>query len=85
MDDFSQPEERRNIKNVNLMNKNNNANNQGQTQGQNAISITILLIQDKYLVVGSSNGSVRFYDDQYRIISWFEDIGITYITSISFA
>ena len=26
MDDFSQPEERRNIKNVNLMNKNNNAN-----------------------------------------------------------
>ena len=30
-------------------------------------AISVLKIEGKFLVVGSSNGSVRFYDDQYRI------------------
>ena len=86
MDDFSQPEERRNIKTVNLMNRyKSQKKTEGQSKKDDSPGITILLIQDKYLVVGSSNGSIRFYDDQYRIISWFENIDISDITSISFA
>ena len=34
-------------------------------------AINVLKIQGRFLVVGSSNGSVRFYDDQYRIQAWF--------------
>lgn len=37
------------------------------------------------MVIGSSNGCVRFYDDQYRIEAWFEDIGIGSIHTISFS
>lgn len=37
------------------------------------------------MVIGASNGSIRFYDFQYRIISWFEDIDIASITNISFS
>lgn len=36
-------------------------------------------------MIGSSNGSVRFYDFQYRIRSWFEDIDVGSITNISFS
>lgn len=64
MDDFSQPEERRNIKTVNLMNKNKSTSHKdGSKAKDDDSSITILLIQDLYLVVGSKTGSVRFYDD----------------------
>jgi hypothetical protein len=42
MDDFSQPEERRNIKTVNLMNKTKNMNKDGKTDKDNDSSITIL-------------------------------------------
>ena len=48
-------------------------------------SINIVKIEDNYLLIGSSNGSIRFYDFQYRIIAWFEDIEICSITNISFA
>ena len=49
----------------------------------------------KYLVIGASNGAIRFYDFFFRISAWFEvlfnsfkwfkEIGIKSITSISFA
>lgn len=48
-------------------------------------SINLLKIQDNYLVIGSSNGSIRFYDFQYRIIAWFEEANIGSISTISFA
>lgn len=48
-------------------------------------SINVLKIEDKFLVVGSSNGCVRFYDNQYRIEAWFEDIDIGSIQTISFS
>lgn len=82
MENFSQPEERRKIKLVNLMNTSNKSET---AQKKGTASINILKIQGPYLVVGASNGSIRFYDFQYRIISWFEDIDIVSITSISFA
>lgn len=74
------PKERRAIKLVDLMNKSKKPDGK---KGSN--SINILKIQDNYLVIGSSNGSIRFYDFQYRIIAWFEDAIIGSISNISFA
>ena len=48
-------------------------------------AISVLKIEDRFLVVGSSNGSVRFYDDQYRIEAWFQDIDLGSIHTISFS
>jgi WD40 repeat protein len=47
--------------------------------------INVLKIEGNFLVVGSSNGCVRFYDNQYRIEAWFEDIDIGSIHTISFS
>jgi WD40 repeat protein len=69
MEDYTQPEERRAIKTVNLMNNPNKIDQMKKNTASTAISV--LKIEDRFLVVGSSNGSVRFYDDQYRIEAWF--------------
>ena len=65
MEDYTQPEERRCIKTVNLMNNPNKIDQMKKVTTNTAINV--LKIEGKFLVVGSSNGSVRFYDDQYRI------------------
>ena len=83
MEDYSQPEERRCIKTVNLMN-NPNKIDQMKKVTQNT-AINVLKIEGRFLVIGSSNGSVRFYDDQYRIEAWFEDIDLGSIHTISFS
>jgi len=59
MEDFSQPEERRAIKVVNLMNTSKKSENLAK---KDSSSINILKIEENYLVIGSSNGSIRFYD-----------------------
>lgn len=82
MEDYSQPEERRQIKRVNLM---NTAKKSEGSQKKEPAAINILKIEGDNLVIGSSTGSIRFYDFQYRIIAWFEDIDIGSITSISFS
>ena len=38
-----------------------------------------------YIVVGSDDGAVRFYDFQFRLHAWFEDLDAGPITSVSFA
>ena len=48
-------------------------------------AINVLKIEGDFLVVGSSNGCVRFYDNQYRIEAWFEDIDLGAIHTISFS
>eukprot|EP01015_Nassula_variabilis_P010808 TRINITY_DN18802_c0_g1_i3.p2 TRINITY_DN18802_c0_g1~~TRINITY_DN18802_c0_g1_i3.p2 ORF type:complete len:122 (-),score=38.45 TRINITY_DN18802_c0_g1_i3:11-376(-) len=73
MEDSSQPEERRAIKQVNLMNTSNKSET---AQKRVPPAINILKVQGDYLVVGASNGSIRFYDFQYRIIAWFEEFKI---------
>lgn len=83
MEDYTQPEERRAIKTVNLMNNPNKIDQMKKNTTSTAISV--LKIEDRFLVVGSSNGSVRFYDDQYRIEAWFEDIDLGSIHTISFS
>ncbi len=62
-------------------------NTNKKTEGGKKIqaAINIVKVEGPFLVIGSSNGSIRFYDFQYRIIAWFEDIDIRSITNISFA
>jgi len=63
-----------------------NTNNKTETAAKKPVpEVNILKIQDNFLVVGASNGSIRFYNFQYTIVSWFEDTGIHSITSISFS
>ncbi|CAM9398729.1 unnamed protein product, partial [Phaeothamnion confervicola] len=39
----------------------------------------------QYVVLGSADGSVRFYDFKFRLEAWFEDFCAGPITSVSFA
>lgn len=65
------------------MNNPNKIDQMKKVQQNNAINV--LKIEGRFLVVGSSNGCVRFYDDQYRIQAWFEDIDLGSIHTISFS
>jgi WD40 repeat protein len=38
-----------------------------------------------YLVIGTDDGAVRFYDHQFRLVAWFEDLEAGPVTSVSFA
>lgn len=38
-----------------------------------------------YLVSGGSDGAVRFFDVQFRIVSWLEDLQAGEVTALSFA
>jgi WD40 repeat protein len=68
--------DRRKIKEVQLLNNNNNPNSI-------RARINFLLNYDKYIVVGSGDGGVKFYDDKFIINRWFDNVGWA-ITSISF-
>ena len=48
-------------------------------------AVTNILTVGKYLVSGGADGHVRFYDFEFRIIAWFEDLDAGAISSISFA
>lgn len=38
-----------------------------------------------YLVIGTEDGAVRFFDYQFRLVAWFEDLEAGPVTSVSFA
>jgi WD40 repeat protein len=42
-------------------------------------------VADKFVVTGGADGAVRFFDFQFRVVGWFEDIQQGPVTSISFA
>ena len=42
-------------------------------------------VHNKYLVAGYENGHIKFYDFDFKIIAWFEDLGFSEIKSISFS
>ena len=64
----------------------NNPNKIDQMKKVNSSpAISVLKIEGRFLVVGSSNGSIRFYDDQYRIQAWFEEIDLGAVHTISFS
>jgi len=48
-------------------------------------SVTVLTTFKSYLVLGASDGAVRFYNPKYTIDAWFENLGAKDIRSISFA
>ena len=42
-------------------------------------------IHDKYLVCGNTGGTIQFYDFQFKIMAWFDELHFTTIKSISFS
>lgn len=57
----------------------------GSTDLPKRIALTFLADMDGYLVLGSSDGAVRFYDFDFRLVAWFEDMNAGAVTSVSFA
>ncbi|KAF4709979.1 hypothetical protein FOZ63_022065, partial [Perkinsus olseni] len=47
-------------------------------------SLNALKVQQEFIVVGSADGAVRFYDFGFKIQAWFEDLSAGAIKSISF-
>lgn len=48
-------------------------------------AVTTLEIHKGYIVTGGADGIVKFFDFQFRLIAWFEEIKAGPITSISFS
>ncbi|GMF11775.1 unnamed protein product [Phytophthora lilii] len=57
----------------------------GGAELQRKVSLTVIVDMDGYLVLGSSDGAVRFYDFDFRLVAWFEDMNAGPVTSVSFA
>jgi WD40 repeat protein len=57
----------------------------GGAEPQRKVALTVIVDMDGYLVIGSSDGAVRFYDFDFRLVAWFEDMNAGPITSVSFA
>ncbi|KAH9123553.1 hypothetical protein AeMF1_005476 [Aphanomyces euteiches] len=49
------------------------------------IAINFLTDMDGYLVMGCADGAVRFYDFDFRLVAWFEDLCAGPVQSVSFA
>ncbi|CAD7951720.1 unnamed protein product [Amoebophrya sp. A25] len=69
VDELSRPDERRAVKILRLCPD---------------VCLNALKIHGNYVVVGSSDGAVRFYDYQFRLQAWFEDLCAGSVTSVSF-
>ncbi|KAG1711729.1 hypothetical protein DVH05_008972 [Phytophthora capsici] len=57
----------------------------GGAEPQRKVALTVVVDMDGYLVLGSSDGAVRFYDFDFRLVAWFEDLNAGPVTSVSFA
>lgn len=42
-------------------------------------------LRSNYIVAGSNDGAVRFYDMTFRLVAWFEDLQGGSVVSVSFA
>jgi hypothetical protein len=43
------------------------------------------VVHDTYLACGNADGSIRFYDLNFKVVAWFEDLNLSTIKSISFS
>ena len=43
------------------------------------------VVHGEYLACGNSDGTIRFYDLNFKVVAWFEDLNLTTIKSISFS
>jgi WD40 repeat protein/Ca2+-binding EF-hand superfamily protein len=48
-------------------------------------AVSCLLTAGEYLVSGGADGFIRFFDFDFRIIAWFEDLDAGPVASVSFA
>ena len=48
-------------------------------------SLTVVTIVGKFLCLAGEDGAVRFYDMQFRLEAWFEDMEAGPVTSVSFS
>ena len=47
--------------------------------------IHFLVTAGQYLVSGGADGHIRFFDFNFRVVAWFEDLDAGPVSSISFA
>jgi cilia- and flagella-associated protein 251 len=45
----------------------------------------LMTVHDQYLVCGNSDGTIRFYDFAFKVVSWFEELNLSKVKSISFS
>eukprot|EP00452_MALV-II_sp_L67-6_P000224 gene224-202_t len=69
VDGLSRPDERRAVKILKL---------------SPDVSLNVLKVHAPFVVVGGSDGSVRFYDYHFRVQAWFEDLSAGAVKSVSF-
>jgi len=70
VDGLSRPDERRAVKIIKLCPD---------------VSLNVLQVHEKArVVIGAADGAVRFYDYQFRVQAWFEDLSAGSVKSISF-
>ena len=48
-------------------------------------AVNVLLTSGEYIVSGGSDGFIKFFDFDFRIIAWFEDLDAGPVASVSFA
>jgi len=48
-------------------------------------SINTLSLHQDYIVTGCADGTVKFYDFYFKIVAWFENLGMSSLMSVSFA
>ena len=48
-------------------------------------AVNVLLTSGEYIVSGGSDGFIKFFDFDFRVIAWFEDLDAGPIPSLSFA
>mmetsp|Transcript_6084 Transcript_6084/g.15041 ORF Transcript_6084/g.15041 Transcript_6084/m.15041 type:complete len:941 (+) Transcript_6084:536-3358(+) len=70
VDDLSRPDERRAVKILRLIGPD--------------VGLSVFFVLGNFVVAGSSDGAVRFYDYQFRLQAWFEDLSAGSVTSVSF-
>ena len=42
-------------------------------------------VHDTYLVCGGGSGTIQFFDFDFKIMAWFDDVGLSGVKSISFS
>ncbi|KAM8886447.1 cilia- and flagella-associated protein 251 isoform 2-T4 [Spinachia spinachia] len=47
--------------------------------------ITVLSVTDRFTVTGDTQGHIKFYNEEFKLLTWYTDFNLDAIVSISFA